>query len=235
MAPPAPEPARALRADARFGARFLRRHGWRLLLLFIGVLLPLWGFAALADEVREAQPFAFDGPILRFAQDSARAGFDRVFLFFSAIGYGYGVVPADVLLVALLALRQRLREGLFAGVAVLGSALLNIACKGFFARERPGLWPSIAPESSYSFPSGHAMGSMTLALVLIGLAWPTPWRWPVLAAMTVLVTMVGLSRVYLGVHYPSDILAGWAAAAAWTVAVFVLVFRGQQAPWRDCG
>src|SRR3546814_10222629 len=69
------------------------------------------------------------------------------------------------------------------------------------------------------------MGSMTLAAVLVLLAWPTRWRWPVVAAMAVFVPMVGLSRVYLGVHFPSDILAGWAAALAWAAGAYLLVFR----------
>src|SRR5690606_4052086 len=110
------------------------------------------------------------------------------------------------LVLLLLALR-RWRHAVFAAVATGGSALLNIAAKQLFARDRPSLWESIAPETSYSFPSGHAMGSMTLALVLVLLAWHTRARWWVLAAMAVFVPMVGLSRVYLGVHYPSDILA----------------------------
>ena len=71
------------------------------------------------------------------------------------------------------------------------------------------------------------MGSMTLAMVLILLAWPTRWRWPVLAAMAAFVAMVGLSRVYLGVHYPSDILAGWMAAMAWVAGVYLMVFRSR--------
>src|SRR3546814_8426441 len=91
-----------------------------------------------------------------------------------------------------------------------GSGLLTVVAKQAFARDRPSLWESIAPEHNFSFPSGHAMGSMTLAAVLVLLAWPTRWRWPVVAAMAVFVPMVGLSRVYLGVHFPSDILAGWA-------------------------
>lgn len=240
MPAPSPDhiPARAgqaLQSDARFGVSFLRRHGWRLLLLFAGVLLPLWGFAELADEVREQEGFFFDEPILLAANAMARSGFDQLFLFFSAIGYEYGVVPVDIAVVLALGLRRRYRESLFAAIATGGSALLNIAAKQFFARDRPSLWESIAPEHNYSFPSGHAMGSMTLALVLLALAWPTRWRWPLLAAMALFVPMVGLSRVYLGVHYPSDILAGWTAALVWTMGVYLVVFRGQLRPWRARG
>lgn len=223
--------ADTVRDQAHFGVGILRRHGWRLALLFAGLLLPLWGFSALAEEVHEAEVFSFDQPILLAANALADGGLDRVFLFFSAIGYAYGVIPVDLLLVAFLAIRRRMREGLFAGVALAGSALLNVSAKQFFARARPSLWESIAPESSWSFPSGHAMGSMTLALVLVLLAWPTRWRWPFFAAMLVFVPMVGLSRVYLGVHYPSDILAGWMAASAWVVGTYAVVFRHRQRPW----
>jgi membrane-associated phospholipid phosphatase len=206
--------------------RFLQRHGWRLSLLFAGMLLPMWAFMELADEVQEAEAIPFDEPLLLYAQSIASERMDRVFLFFSAIGYRWGVVPVDIGLVLMLLALRRWRLGLFAAVATGGSALLNIATKQLFSRARPGLWESIAPEHTYSFPSGHAMGSMTLALVLVLLAWPTRLRWWVVAAMAVFVPMVGLSRVYLGVHYPSDILAGWAAAALWTIGAWLLIHRG---------
>lgn len=61
--------------------------------------------------------------------------------------------------------------------------------------------------------------------------WITGWRWPVLWASAVLVLGVGLSRVCLGVHYPSDVLAGWAAALAWAMACYVTVFNGDAQPW----
>lgn len=224
--------AGAIGEDARFGMDFLRRRWRRLLLAFAGLLLPLWGFGELADEVREAEAFPFDAPLLQFAQAVARDGFDRAFLLFSQLGYQWGVVPFDALLVLALAALRKLREGLFAGIAIIGSALLNLGAKQLFARARPSLWESIAPESTFSFPSGHAMGSITLALVLVLLAWHTRWRWWVAAPMAAFVAMVGLSRVYLGVHYPSDILAGWAAASAWTVAAYLLVFPHGQRPWR---
>lgn len=237
MPPPPPDaaparPSKALATDARVGASFLRRHGWRLALLFGGLLLPLWGFAELADEVRDAEGFAFDEPILLAANEMARAGYDRLFLLLSALGYEYGVVPVDALLVLGLALRRHYRESVFAAVATGGSALLNLAAKQAFARDRPSLWESIAPEHNFSFPSGHAMGSMTLALVVVLLAWHTRWRWPIVAGMAVFVAGVGLSRVYLGVHYPSDILAGWTAASVWAVGVYLLVFRWHRRPWK---
>ena len=230
--PPESSPlAGKAREEARFGLAFLRRRWRRLLLVFVGLLLPLWGFGELADEVHEAEPFPFDEPILHFARALAGDDFDRVFLLSSQLGYHYGVVPFDIILILALAWRRRLHEGLFAGVAIIGSALLNLATKQVFARARPSLWESIAPESTYSFPSGHAMGSMTLAAVLVLLAWHTRWRGWVAVPAALFVAMVGLSRVYLGVHYPSDILAGWTAALAWTVAAYVLVFS-RRWPWR---
>ena len=231
MAPRPPEAARTLVKEARFGAAFLRRFGLRLLLLFTGLLVPLWVLAELIDEVREADPFSFDEPILLFARELAHEGFDRTFVLFSKLGYLWGVVPFDIALVLGLALLRRAREALFAGLAIGGSALLNLGTKQLFARERPSLWESIAPEHTFSFPSGHAMGSMTLAWVLLLLAWRTRWRWPVAVVIVSFTVVVGLSRVYLGVHFPSDILAGWTAASVWTVACFFLVFRHHRHPW----
>lgn len=227
-----------VKEEGRFGAAFLHVHGGRLLLVFLGLLLPLWGFGALVEDLHEGAGFAFDAPLLQAAHALANAGFDRVFVLISALGYAWGVVPLDVLLVLALVLRRRYREGLFAAISIIGSLLLNVAAKHSFARTRPDLWQSIAPETTYSFPSGHAMGSMTLALVLVLLCWSvrTPWgwgwRWPATILATLFVASVGLSRVYLGVHYPSDILAGWAAASVWVVGVYGLVFYGSLRPWQ---
>ena len=230
--PPGPaELPRVLAEDARFGIATLRRHGWRIALLFFLVLLPLWAFGELADEVREGEILPFDRPILEFVHSQASPTLDRLALTLGRIGYMQGVVPFDVALVLFLALRGKKREGLFAAIALGGSALLNPAAKHYFERVRPDLWLSLAPETSFSFPSGHAMGSMTLAAVLTLLAWPTRWRWPVLAIAGAFALLVGASRVYLGVHYPSDILAGWTAALAWTVGAYAVVFRGTLRPW----
>lgn len=219
-------------SEARFGVAFVRRHWLRLALLFVGVLLPLWGFAELAEGLSEEQPSGFDRRLLLWANGLAGAGRDRIVLLVTHLGYERGVIPVALALVVVLVLRRHAREALFSSLALAGSAVLNVAAKQLFARQRPSLWASIAPESSYSFPSAHAMGSMTLAWVCVLLAWRTPWRWPVTVGMSAFTLSVGFSRVYLGVHYPSDILAGWAAASAWAVACFFLVYRHDLHPWR---
>lgn len=208
-----------------YGLDFILKHPWHLLLPFIGVLLPLLAFAGLATEMREDGLLFFDVPTMVFLHGWSSPRIDAFFSVVSRIGYLWGVIPADLLILSWLVLRRRYRGGLFFGFAVLGSLAINVVAKNYFARVRPEFWLSIAPEHSYSFPSGHAMGSVTLGVAATLLCWHSRWRWPVLAAASVFILLVGMSRIYLGVHYPSDILAGWAAAMAWVVAMYQLVVR----------
>ncbi|MET0717165.1 MAG: phosphatase PAP2 family protein, partial [Pseudoxanthomonas sp.] len=200
-------PVETVVRGARFIAALLKRHAWRIALLFLGLLVPMWVFAELADEVHEMEQFVFDDPILLRAHALAGPGLDGFFIAVSKVGYE-GVIVLDLALVVVLLVIRHWREATFAAVALAGSALLNLGAKQFFQRDRPTLWESISPEDTFSFPSGHAMGSMTLAAAAVLLAWPTRWRWPMLALAGAFVVLVGYSRVYLGVHFPSDILAG---------------------------
>ncbi len=227
---PAPPPERG-------GAKGMggsgRRHaaGWWL----AGAALPLLAFALFALGVVVQRPFGFDEPVLLWMREHAAPGLDRFFLAVSALGHRYGVIPADVVAVLVLAGLRRWREAGFAASAFVGSALLNRGGKAWFQRDRPELWESIVDESSFSFPSGHAMGSSTLALAAIALAWPTRWRWHAVAVGGLFVLLVGSSRVYLGVHYPSDIVAGWLLASAWVVAMYLLWFPRGARPWTGRG
>ena len=222
--------ARVVGDAAGYGLRFLRKHAWRMVLWFACLLLPLWGFAALVGEVHEKKVFPFDAPILTMLHAVATPTLDHLFVLMTRLGYSWGVVPLDVIFLLLFVLLRRFRDALFFGIAVIGSGVLNIVAKNHFARMRPDLWLSITPETTYSFPSGHAMGSATLGVAVILLCWPTRWRWPVTIVSLIFVLLVGVSRVYLGVHYPSDILAGWTAAIAWTFGMYALVDRKAPPP-----
>ena len=225
-------PAERLAQGRRLIASLLREHGGRLVLLFLCLLAPLWAFVELADEVHELEAFYFDDPLLWHAHAMTGPALDRFFIFMSAIGYQWGVVPVDIALTIGLLIARRWREATFAGVSFAGSALLNMATKQFFQRDRPTLWESIAPEHTFSFPSGHAMGSATLAMVVVLLCWHTRWRWLAVALAGSFALLVGISRIYLGVHYPSDILGGFAAGIAWVSGVYLVLYRIRERPWQ---
>jgi undecaprenyl-diphosphatase len=90
-------------------------------------------------------------------------------------------------------------------------------------RVRPHLWISKAPELDYAFPSGHAMTSMTLVAILVILTWYHPWRWLVITIGSLYLLSIAWTRLYLGVHFPSDILAGWMVALAWAIGVSLII------------
>ncbi len=192
------------------------------LLVFLGVFLPLLLFGHLAEEVWEGGGFSWDRSLLLFFHDNASPALDDVMLVFTRLG-GWIAVPI-VTTVAVLILLRRGRRGdaIFLVLSVGGAMLINVILKQIFERARPSLWVSISPENSFSFPSGHAMSSMSLAAALVIIVWSTRWRWPALALAVIYVAGVGVSRVYLGVHYPSDILAGWCGALAWVIGLHLV-------------
>ena len=191
-----------------------------LILLGLFTVLALAVAAGLTDNLDQRLAFQAIGQSGSLLTD-----------FFLLVTHAGDMIPV-ILLGILPFLQPYLRRTLARPLALglLLSTGLNLLLKEFFARERPDLG-SLLTESSYSFPSAHAMGSMTLAIVLSLLAWHTRWRWPILIAALAFALAVGASRVYLGVHFPSDILAGWAAAVAWAVGVYAVVFRGTLRPW----
>lgn len=225
-------------APARATLAWLGSNWMRLLALFACVLVPLFLLGELSESIRAREAFVFDEGILRFMQRNANELLDRLMLLSSTLGSGLVVGAVDVLVCAALLLRRRWRDAAFWAMATGGAAAINRLAKLSFARVRPDLWPSLAPETSYSFPSGHAMQSMAMAAALIVLLWPTAARWPMLALGAAFTVVVGLSRVYLGVHFPSDVLAGWLASLAWVAGLSFLFYhhavrRHRTAPLRN--
>jgi len=202
------------------------QHWVRMTLLVFGSIVPLLVFAEFAEDLVEHETFWYDRPVLEGLHAFAREGYDQLMVVMSLLGYGWGIVPLDIAVGLFFIYRRRWTIVGFWAVAVGGAAALNVGAKLLFARSRPSLWESIAPESTWSFPSGHAMGSMAAMAALIVLLWPTRWRWPMVIFGVTFVVSVSLSRVYLGVHYPSDILAGWMASLGWVIGI-TTIFWGK--------
>jgi membrane-associated phospholipid phosphatase len=154
--------------------------------------------------------------------------FNSVMRFVSAVGGGHGVTVVAIVVAGALSLRRRWQEATVFALMMLGASL-NGLLKAVFDRPRPDLWRSPDPSAGLSFPSGHAMSSATLVAALVVLAWPTRLRVPVMIAGVVAVLAVGLSRLVLGVHYPSDVLGGWAFAFAWVSGVRLVLLGRESA------
>jgi len=140
------------------------------------------------------------------------------------LGSTLAVIVVAALTAALAAAIGPWRHGVIGAITIVAASFLNGAIKLAIARERPALLEPLVQEHGFSFPSGHsALGMVAygiLAVVIGRSRLPRPLRAGLIGALLVLVLLIGLSRVWLGVHYPTDVLAGWTAGA-----IIVLLYR----------
>jgi len=196
-----------------------------LVRLLLGILLPLLIVGALGDDILEQQRFAFESPFMLWLHAHSTPALDRLAIILAYVG-GYQVIaPISAVLAFILWKRSYLSARFFV-TAVLGAAVLNGVMKFAFHRPRPELWPRLIQESGASFPSGHSMYSAAFVTALILLAWNTKVRWLALVLGTLFTLIVGWSRVNLGVHYPTDVLAGWLTGVAWVLGVYGVLRPG---------
>lgn len=187
------------------------------------ILIPLLVFGVLAVEVARQGSFAFDRTVMLWVRGATTPWLTDAATFVSLLG-GKSVPVAAALTALVLCVRRRWVDAGFILAAYFAASRINVALKSLFERTRPDFWEHLSAENTFSFPSGHAMGSMSIAAPLVVLTWGTRYRWPVLVVAAFYVLAVGASRVYLGVHFPSDVIAGWCVTVA-VVAVFVLILQ----------
>lgn len=197
---------------------FLRGYGRSLLTLLFGLLLPMLGFVLLAAEVYQRDPFEFEPPLMQAVRAVHSEVLDRLAAGLSLFGNTPGMLPLNAVLTVWL-YRLQPRAAYFLLLALGGSIVFHAVLKPVFDRPRPDLWTPIRPESDFSFPSGHAMFATSLVSALAFLAWPTRWRWPVLTLGTLYVLVMMWSRVYSGVHYPTDVLGGALVGLIWVTGL----------------
>ena len=182
----------------------------------------VWGFAEITEEVVEGESRAFDRAVLLWIEANVPAWMDGPMRAVTALGYYMVVVPLLAAIVLAFYLKGWRPSAAMLVISTAGGVFLTTVLKGVFRRARPELVDSGYAAGFYSFPSGHATVAVGFygALALI-LAYHLrgPARWTVVLVGTALVLLIGFSRLYLGVHYPTDVLAGFLAAPLWLVSV----------------
>ncbi len=197
-------------------------HKAALLLLLVSFVGPWVIFINVAEDIWESGGFIGDQAILRWAHAHSSPLLDRWAVGLTSVGGPLPMLGLSAVLLAIFWGRGLHREARFFLLGVGGAMLLNVLVKLAFGRPRPALWVSILPEKFYSFPSGHAMGTAALAATLGFLLARNHWRWPLWLGGGLFALGVGWSRVYLGVHYPSDVLAGWVGSVGWVGGLHLL-------------
>ena len=206
-----------------FGRRRLAALSLALVLGFSGAILALIAFALLAEEVAEQETQRVDTAVLATLVQLQSPGLDLVARGISALG---AEVLAVLMVAFLVIFGWQRRWGAVAGLllTVVGAQLINNVLKDLFHRTRPGPVEVLIQAQAFSFPSGHAMVAAAFYLFLGYLAWRLLRGWAraaCVAGLSLLVLLIGLSRLYLGVHYVTDVLAGYVAGFAWTNAVIL--------------
>lgn len=198
----------------------VREQGWWVLIVALIIGAASWGFAEIADEVMEGESKDFDHAVMLalnggpdwltfMARDITALGGTIVLLLVTIAALGY------------LLLKRQLTAALFVFVSVAGGTLISTLLKHVFDRPRPDVVPHAVEVSSASFPSGHSMLAMVTYLTLGAvMAEVQPHRrmkiylllWAVCISL-----LVGVTRVHLGVHWPTDVLGGWCVGTAWAL------------------
>jgi undecaprenyl-diphosphatase len=217
----------------RLPARWLARQEALVLVTAFVIVLALYGFAEIILELREGEMRHFDERLLR----ALRTPDDPAVLIgppwvaeavTDITALGGTVILAGVVLCAVgyLLLVHRYAAAALVVLASTGGGLLSVLLKEFFGRMRPGIVPHLVTVEGLSFPSGHSMAAaviyLTLGALLARFAARRRVRAYVVGISLLLTFLIGITRVCLGVHYPTDVLAGWAAGLGWALGCWLI-------------
>jgi membrane-associated phospholipid phosphatase len=203
----------------------LRAFGLPLLGALLVLAGSLWAFGEIVDEQIVEGETTTDERLAEWLHGRATDPFTDVFRAITWTGNFVTLLVVALVAVAVLWRRRQRTDAVFVALAFLGAQVLSNGMKLGFRRERPFFPDPLATESTFSFPSGHALVSLAvygaIALLLARRISSHTWRGLLLGGTALLVVAIGFSRLYLGVHFLSDVLAGFAAGAAWLALLYV--------------
>ena len=198
------------------------------LLLLAGIIsaaAALLVFGWLAEEALEADTNRFDEVVRNSIHQFASPPLTSLMQVVTLLGSLGVLVAVSVVAIILFLHFHRPRPATLLALTMAGAVLLDVVLKHAFHRARPAAFFGTSPIS-YSFPSGHALGSLCFyaawAAILSARTSSRTTRWLIWSVAALLVGLIGFSRIYLGVHYPSDVIAGYCAALVWMGAIAVV-------------
>jgi undecaprenyl-diphosphatase len=216
--------------------RFVHVAAAAAFLIAVGV------FLELADDAPEGDYLPIETRIMQGMRDAGKplgpAGTATVVRDITAMGSAVVLIIMTMLVLGYLWMSGRLRVAAMIATATAGGQVLNLGLKHAFARERPDAALHLVEVTSTSFPSGHSMASsifyLTMGVLLARTAQRRREKAYFVGSALLITFLIGFSRVYLGVHYPTDVLAGWSAGMAWAmVCWFVADWLGRRGKLRN--
>jgi len=203
--------------------RLLEFISLSLLLGLTAAIGSLVFFGWLADEVLEGETRHFDDATRAAVHTLASPALTTTMRGISFLGSTLFLTAATILVIAWFALRKWGREAKLFSITMIGASVLNTTLKLAFKRPRPIPFFDLTPPETYSFPSGHSLASCCffagLAAIISGRIKSRRARMIIWIAASIMFLLIGLSRIYLGVHYTTDVIAGFAAALIWILVI----------------
>jgi undecaprenyl-diphosphatase len=202
----------------------LKNLGWKLVAGLCLAIDAIFFFGWLASEIIESETRVFDDGIRNFFHQIASPNLTNVMIFFTYVGSAYGIIFLLIIAITILLYKNHKRSAALLIITMIGESVLSFILKLSFQRPRPEAYFDFKLPTSFSFPSGHAFASLCFfgALALFLNAQITN-RFQKIAIWLIsiwLFLIIGISRIYLGVHYPSDVIAGYAAGFVWLFTIY---------------
>jgi membrane-associated phospholipid phosphatase len=183
-------------------------------------------FLGFAYALEEHLLHQFDLTIITEIQSFISVKMTSVMEVFTFIGSASGIISIAIVTIIIMLFNKKWWECVFFVIAVIGSTLFNSLLKWVFHRARPTIHPLVT-ETGYSFPSGHSMSSIVtygMIMVFLVLFFNKAWsKTLIILVFSLLILLIGISRIYLGVHYPSDVIAGFSAGGTWLIVCLIFL------------
>lgn len=238
-----PDPHRPLVAQIKRAQTWITTEGRQeipVLIAIVVAILGIWLFAEIADGVIEGDRQQLDEQVLLALRQPGNPAVPigphwllLAALDLTALGGVTVILLVNVISLGYLALLRKWNSLWIMTAAVIGGGLGTTLLKEFFGRARPSIVPHLAEVDSSSFPSGHSMLAavtyFTIGAILARAAHGRRRKVYILLVATFVTFLVGVTRIYLGVHYPSDVLAGWSAGAVWALTCLLVAKRLENA------